>query len=174
MSEEAFISKLKEALEECYQIKEHFISECDFDNAARYRDYGDVLKKLIANATGVDKLMLLQKAKVPLNQCRHLRLNQSKSKWDFKEALDVRQILDLEAQDMGYQDYEDLELAIIREVGECGANCVWWNWRKEIIKKREERGKSLTERQPDWKPEDLVIPANIKEILKEREERRNK
>jgi hypothetical protein len=165
--EDKLATLLKEALEEVKHIKELYVGQCDFDNAARFRDYGTIIKNLISNVEGADKLITMQKHKVPLNQCRHLELNQKKINWDFKEDLDVRKILDLEAQDMGYKDYEDLELGIISEVGNCGSNCVWWDWRLRIIEERKRKGKSLTQRQPDWNPDDLILPASIKERTNE-------
>lgn len=49
MSEmENFISKLKKALCQCVEMKEKSIIDQDFEQAARYRDYGNVIKKIIS------------------------------------------------------------------------------------------------------------------------------
>jgi len=173
VKEKELVDFLHNALKKCQEIKEESISKCEFNEASHYRDYGDILKALIGDITCKDKLVLME-SRTPFKECKHSKLNQSKSDWELRAegSLDIRQVLDLEAQNMGYKDYEDLEVSLIREVGECGPECVWWRWRGEIIEEREIRGKPLVECQPDWTPEDYISPSKVKEILKKMKEKR--
>lgn len=42
-----FVEKLKASLKKCLEVKEQYLLECDFKNAARFRDIAGVIKKIL-------------------------------------------------------------------------------------------------------------------------------
>lgn len=83
----------------------------------------------------------------PTYECKAcIKKNREEARKNFDKAVPVQQLINEIVQSMGYKDNEDYELSVIREVSECGKECVWWQNRNRIIADRLRQGKSLTER----------------------------
>ncbi len=75
--------------------------------------------------------------------CHKATIEQSRKDFAAGNHTTLDSMIDELAQSMGYKNHEDMELSIIREVDECGPECVWWKMRAEIIRRRTKEGKSL-------------------------------